>query len=75
MLLCNHSTEAINATLSSAPGSRSFGVGSSKHVSTHASVHAPLVFKSLVLGPQKDHRLDRTGPKKDQTAVVVQALW
>ena len=34
-----------------------------------------IVFKSLVLGPQKDRRLNRTGPKKDQTAVVVRALW
>ena len=34
-----------------------------------------IVFKSLVLGLQKDHRLNRTGPKKDRTAVAVQALW
>ena len=34
-----------------------------------------LVFKSLVLGPQKDRRPNWTGPKKDRTAVAVQALW
>ena len=34
-----------------------------------------LVFKSPVLGPQKDRRPNWTGPKKDRTAVAVQALW
>ena len=34
-----------------------------------------LVFNSLVLGLQKDHRLNWTRLKKDWTAVAVQALW
>ena len=40
-----------------------------------ASVQLSLVFKSLVQGLQKDHRSNWTGPKKDRTAVVAQALW
>ena len=36
---------------------------------------AYLVFKSPVLGPQKDRRPNWTGPKKDRTAVAVKALW
>ena len=34
-----------------------------------------IVFKSPVLGPQKDRRPNWTGPKKDRTVVAVQALW
>ena len=34
-----------------------------------------LVFKSPVLGPQKDRQPNWTGLKKDRTAVAVQALW